>query len=75
MSLWKIVEKVRRPFAALSACSGCTGDYEDPDRTTWERDEDSDDASGELQKAHEVDGHTRNKEFPVPGDSDEIDPG
>jgi hypothetical protein len=33
---------------ALTACSACAGDYEDPDRTAWcetekEKDEDTDD--------------------------------
>lgn len=27
----------------VGACSGCAGDYEDPDRTAWEPDEDEDD--------------------------------
>jgi hypothetical protein len=25
----------RRPIERLRACSGCAGDYEDPDRTAW----------------------------------------
>jgi hypothetical protein len=30
-----------RRAAALRACSACAGDYEDPDRTAWTPDEDS----------------------------------
>jgi hypothetical protein len=32
-SLWKSVENKEN---SLRACSGCAGDYEDPDRTAWE---------------------------------------
>lgn len=32
LPLWKAVEKSAR------ACSGCAGDYEDPDRSAWEED-------------------------------------
>ena len=32
LPLWKVVEKSPR------ACSGCAGDYEDPDRSAWEED-------------------------------------
>lgn len=39
----------------VGACSGCAGDYEDPDRTAWEPHEDEDDE--DRPKA----------EFPVPG--------
>ncbi len=43
--LWKTVEK---PGDAVEACSGCTGDYEDPDRSAWEEDlEDEDGVEGE----------------------------
>ena len=31
--LWISVENVERPWRA---CSGCAGDYEDPDRSAWE---------------------------------------
>ena len=31
--LWKSVENEENP---LRACSGCAGDYEDPDRSAWE---------------------------------------
>jgi hypothetical protein len=33
--LWKSVQSVEIPW---NACSGCAGDYEDPDRTAWEPD-------------------------------------
>ena len=33
--LWKTVESVEK---AARACSGCAGDYEDPDRSAWEED-------------------------------------
>ena len=35
LELRLLIERVR-------ACSGCAGDYEDPDRTIWRRAEDSD---------------------------------
>lgn len=31
--LWKCVENAE---ARLSLCSGCAGDYEDPERSAWE---------------------------------------
>lgn len=34
--LWKSVEKKEN---AVGLCSGCAGDYEDPDRTAWEEEE------------------------------------
>jgi hypothetical protein len=33
--LWKPVEKQQRP---LRFCSGCAGDYEDPNWTAWDED-------------------------------------
>ena len=33
--LWKTVEIEEKP---VRTCSGCAGDYEDPDRTVWEED-------------------------------------
>ena len=33
--LWKTVESEEKP---ARACSGCAGDYEDPDRSAWEED-------------------------------------
>jgi hypothetical protein len=35
LSLWKTVQIKEIP---ARACSGCAGDYEDPDRTAWEKD-------------------------------------
>jgi len=39
MSLWKTVENAENGW---KACSGCAGDYEDPDRSAWELEEDTD---------------------------------
>jgi hypothetical protein len=35
MGLWKTVESEEK---SVRACSGCAGDYEDPDRSAWEED-------------------------------------
>jgi hypothetical protein len=35
MMLWKNVESEEK---SVRACSGCAGDYEDPDRSAWEED-------------------------------------
>ena len=44
MHLWTIVENAEK---SLNACSGCAGDYEDPDRTAWQSvDEESEEAEG-----------------------------
>lgn len=43
--LWKSVESEEIP---ARACSGCAGDYEDPDRSAWE--EDFDEGDGELHE-------------------------
>ena len=45
--LWKTVESVEK---AARACSGCAGDYEDPDRSAWEEDfeEEEPDFQGET---------------------------
>jgi len=46
--LWKSVQTVEN---TLHACSGCAGDYEDPDRTAWEPDpeeNEEDMAAGEF---------------------------
>jgi hypothetical protein len=32
----------------MSACSACAGDYEDPDRTTWPTEEESEAADGKA---------------------------
>lgn len=42
-SLWISVESEEKP---ARACSGCAGDYEDPDRSAWE--EDFEEEEGEL---------------------------
>jgi len=44
-SLWKTVEKQEK---SVGVCSGCAGDYEDPDWTAWEGEEE-----GEEQGEHE----------------------
>jgi hypothetical protein len=42
--LWKSVEKQENP---AGCCSGCAGDYEDPDWSAWERDPDEGDEDTE----------------------------
>jgi hypothetical protein len=54
-SLWKVVEKREN---ALYFCSGCAGDYEDPDWSAWEED---------IEE--ELDGSKRGE--PLGGRSDE----
>ena len=39
--LWKSVEIEENP---QRACSGCAGDYEDPDRSAWEEDPEQNEA-------------------------------
>jgi hypothetical protein len=39
-ALWKSVQSEEK---SARACSGCAGDYEDPDRSAWEEDFDADD--------------------------------
>jgi len=41
--LWKCVEKQGN---SAGCCSGCAGDYEDPDRTIWEADPEEDEELG-----------------------------
>jgi len=38
--LWKSVQSEEKP---VQTCSGCAGDYEDPDRSAWEEDFEADD--------------------------------
>ena len=45
--LWKRVENQQNP---LELCSGCAGDYEDPDWTAWEEDSDEEDGAGETRE-------------------------
>jgi len=51
--LWKSVQSVENVWGA---CSGCAGDYEDPDRSAWEpypEEEEEDTAIGETHKREE----------------------
>jgi hypothetical protein len=41
-ALWKCVENKENP---LAACSGCAGDYEDPDRSAWEEEFEEEEAA------------------------------
>ncbi len=43
--LWKIVENEERP---QGACSGCAGDYEDPDRSVWEEEFEEEELKAEV---------------------------
>jgi len=45
-ALWKRVEKQEN---AAGCCSGCAGDYEDPDRTAWEADPHEEDRDAEEE--------------------------
>jgi len=45
LSLWKNVESEEK---SARACSGCAGDYEDPDRSAWE--EDFEEEDGDFQE-------------------------
>jgi hypothetical protein len=44
----------------LSACSGCAGDYEDPDATSW-----TEDFTGDLSDDEENEEPTAPEQFPV----------
>ena len=44
----------------LSACSGCAGDYEDPDATSW-----NEDFTGDLSDDEESEEHAAPEQFPV----------
>jgi hypothetical protein len=44
----------------LSACSGCAGDYEDPDATSW-----TEDFTGHLSDDEESEEPTAPEQFPV----------
>jgi hypothetical protein len=56
-SLWKSVEKKEN---VQGLCSGCAGDYEDPDRSAWEADpeEEERDTGGEEGTAGPEEGET-----------------
>jgi hypothetical protein len=45
--LWISVDAVEKP---VRACSGCAGDYEDPDRTAWEEETEEDEEEGEAEQ-------------------------
>ena len=49
--LWKNVQSEEKPERA---CSGCAGDYEDPDRSAWEEDFDEQDAGFQEEVADEA---------------------
>jgi hypothetical protein len=49
----------RKPF--VRACSGCAGDYEDPDRTAWTEEIDERDEEGQS-----VDQSSTTESLPVP---------
>jgi hypothetical protein len=44
------------PRSALSACSACRGDYQNPDRTAWPEYEDDWDLAEVEEKVEEVSG-------------------
>ena len=48
--LWKFVEKEEKP---QRVCSGCAGDYEDPDRSAWEEDFEEEEAELEREVGDE----------------------
>jgi hypothetical protein len=48
--LWKSMQSVEN---ALRACSGCAGDYEDPDRSAWEPDPEEDTENSKIRKREE----------------------
>jgi hypothetical protein len=51
--LWKTVEKQEN---AAGCCSGCAGDYEDPDRTAWEADIEEVEEIQEVKEVKETPG-------------------
>lgn len=53
--LWKSVEKKE---GGLRLCSGCAGDYEDPDRSAWEGEKE------EVEEMDEAKGVEERKELP-----------
>jgi len=52
--LWKAVEKQEN---AAGCCSGCAGDYEDPDRTAWEADIEEVEEIQEVEEVKETERH------------------
>jgi len=65
-SLWKSVQTVEN---FLRACSGCAGDYEDPDRSAWEPDPE------ENEEDTTVEGIPEKKEPTGPGDKERPEAG
>lgn len=55
-ALWKTVENAE---ISWRACSGCAGDYEDPDRTAWR---DLAEDSEEVPAEHEVEAEEKDEE-------------
>jgi len=53
ISLWKAVEKQEN---VASCCSGCAGDYEDPDWTAWEPEAEEDEEVRRWHEAEEAEG-------------------
>jgi hypothetical protein len=60
MDLWKTVEAVEKYWRA---CSGCAGDYEDPDRSAW------------VPWEEENEGDSEDAESPVPNETAEREAG
>lgn len=60
-NLWKSVQKVEN---FLRACSGCRGDYEDPDRSAWEPDPEENEEDTTIGEIPE------NEEPSAPGDEE-----
>ena len=53
---------LREPRIALRACSACSGDYEDPERSVFDDPEEQDEHEGNAGDVRDV----ARKEFPVP---------
>jgi hypothetical protein len=49
----------------LRACSACSGDYEDPDRTAWSPDEEEEDLRAEKAQESARDKAENGDEFPA----------
>ena len=48
--LWKTVQSEEK---SARACSGCAGDYEDPDRSAWEEDFEGEEAEVQREAGDE----------------------
>ena len=53
IELWKSVESVESEEKSVRTCSGCAGDYEDPDRSAWEEDFEEEDVDFQEEAADE----------------------